>query len=66
MVSSYTANLAACLTVERMFEPIKSAEDLAAQTEIQYGSKSKGSTKDFFKVIQNLTCIFYHQIFLLI
>ncbi|XP_044732050.1 glutamate receptor ionotropic, kainate 2-like isoform X2 [Chrysoperla carnea] len=49
MVSSYTANLSACLTVEQLFEPIKSAEDLAAQTAIQYGSKEKGSTEGFFK-----------------
>ena len=29
MISSYTANLAAFLTVERMESPIESAEDLA-------------------------------------
>ena len=31
MISSYTANLAAFLTVERMESPIESAEDLARQ-----------------------------------
>ena len=31
MISSYTANLAAFLTVERMESPIESAEDLAKQ-----------------------------------
>lgn len=51
IISSYTANLAAFLTVERMLTPIESAEDLAKQTEIQYGVRNSGSTKDFFKVL---------------
>lgn len=49
LISSYTANLAAFLTVERMVSPIESAEDLAKQTEIQYGSVESGSTKEFFQ-----------------
>uniref|UniRef100_A0A3B5L904 Glutamate receptor n=1 Tax=Xiphophorus couchianus TaxID=32473 RepID=A0A3B5L904_9TELE len=49
IISSYTANLAAFLTVERMVSPIESAEDLAKQTEIAYGTLEGGSTKDFFK-----------------
>ncbi|XP_069947297.1 glutamate receptor ionotropic, kainate 2 isoform X3 [Cherax quadricarinatus] len=48
MISSYTANLAAFLTVERMESPIESAEDLAKQTRIKYGSLYGGSTWDFF------------------
>jgi hypothetical protein len=41
MISSYTANLAAFLTVERMESPIESAEDLvnilfSTQKPIQY------------------------------
>ncbi|XP_047738082.1 glutamate receptor ionotropic, kainate 2 [Hyalella azteca] len=48
MISSYTANLAAFLTVERMVSPIESAEDLAAQTKIKYGSLYGGSTWNFF------------------
>ena len=50
LISSYTANLAAFLTVERMLTPIESADDLAKQTAIQYGTLYAGSTKDFFKV----------------
>lgn len=50
LISSYTANLAAFLTVERMVAPINSAEDLAAQTEVQYGTLLHGSTYEFFKV----------------
>ncbi|XP_029027542.1 glutamate receptor 4a isoform X2 [Betta splendens] len=49
IISSYTANLAAFLTVERMVSPIESAEDLAKQTEIAYGTLDSGSTKEFFK-----------------
>ena len=50
IISSYTANLAAFLTVERMLTPIESADDLAKQTEIQYGTLDSGSTQNFFKV----------------
>ncbi|XP_022248257.1 glutamate receptor ionotropic, kainate 2-like isoform X2 [Limulus polyphemus] len=49
MVSSYTANLAAFLTIQRMTSPIESAEDLAKQTSIQYGCLRSGSTQAFFK-----------------
>ncbi|KAJ8276297.1 hypothetical protein COCON_G00080490 [Conger conger] len=49
IISSYTANLAAFLTVERMVSPIESADDLAKQTEIAYGTLDGGSTKDFFR-----------------
>jgi len=37
IVSSYTANLAAFLTVQRMKSTIESVEDLAKQSEIKYG-----------------------------
>lgn len=50
MISSYTANLAAFLTVERMDSPIESAEDLAKQTKIKYGALRGGSTAAFFRV----------------
>jgi len=50
IISSYTANLAAFLTIERMLTPIESADDLAKQREIQYGVINAGSTKDFFRV----------------
>uniref|UniRef100_A0A6Q2X2D9 Glutamate receptor n=1 Tax=Esox lucius TaxID=8010 RepID=A0A6Q2X2D9_ESOLU len=49
IISSYTANLAAFLTVERMVSPIEGAEDLAKQTEIAYGTLDSGSTKEFFR-----------------
>ena len=50
LISSYTANLAAFLTVERMVSPINSADDLASQTDVQYGTLLHGSTYEFFKV----------------
>lgn len=50
IISSYTANLAAFLTVERMITPIENAEDLAGQTEISYGTLESGSTMTFFRV----------------
>ncbi|XP_072890586.1 glutamate receptor ionotropic, kainate 3 isoform X2 [Hemitrygon akajei] len=49
IISSYTANLAAFLTVERMESPIESADDLAKQTKIEYGAVKDGATMTFFK-----------------
>ncbi|XP_072106433.1 glutamate receptor ionotropic, kainate 2 [Mobula birostris] len=49
IISSYTANLAAFLTVERMESPIDSADDLAKQTKIEYGAVADGATVTFFK-----------------
>ncbi|XP_064489275.1 glutamate receptor ionotropic, kainate 3-like [Ornithodoros turicata] len=48
MISSYTANLAAFLTVEKTNYPIENAEDLAKQTSIKYGCLKSGSTRSFF------------------
>lgn len=51
IANSYTANLAAFLTVETKVEPIKSAEDLAnLNGNIKYGAKRGGATFNFFKV----------------
>uniref|UniRef100_A0AAX7VBT5 Glutamate receptor n=1 Tax=Astatotilapia calliptera TaxID=8154 RepID=A0AAX7VBT5_ASTCA len=49
IISSYTANLAAFLTVERMESPIDSADDLAKQTKIEYGVVEDGASMTFFK-----------------
>ncbi|PAA89431.1 hypothetical protein BOX15_Mlig000431g1 [Macrostomum lignano] len=54
MISSYTANLAAFLTVERMHSPIESVEDLARQTKIKYGTLASGSTYQFFKMAKSI------------
>jgi ionotropic glutamate receptor len=50
LISSYTANLAAFLTMERMVATVESAEDLAKQIDIKYGTVESGSTKEFFRV----------------
>lgn len=49
LISSYTANLAAFLTVERITTPIESVEDLAIQAKIKYGTLKDGSTMSFFR-----------------
>ncbi|RWS23375.1 glutamate receptor-like protein, partial [Leptotrombidium deliense] len=59
IISSYTANLAAFLTVERMVTPINSVDDLAKQTDVEYGVLKHSSTMEFFKASQYIT-IFDH------
>lgn len=59
IISSYTANLAAFLTVERMITPIENAADLADQTEITYGTLEGGSTMTFFRVSSSTVCILF-------
>ncbi|XP_075907010.1 glutamate receptor ionotropic, kainate 3 [Nelusetta ayraudi] len=49
IISSYTANLAAFLIVERMDSPVDSADDIAKQTKIDYGVVKDGATMTFFK-----------------
>ncbi|GFU11750.1 glutamate receptor ionotropic, kainate 2 [Nephila pilipes] len=49
MVSSYTANLAAFLTVEKVVYPFHSAAELAKQKKIKYGCVNSGSTRSFFE-----------------
>ena len=53
MIASYTANLAAFLTVETLERPIESVEDLAKQNEIWYGAMEGGSTAGFFEKSNN-------------
>lgn len=50
-MSSYTANLAAFLTIESLSTPIENVEDLAANKGgVNYGAKTGGSTSTFFMV----------------
>ncbi|VDM52505.1 unnamed protein product [Angiostrongylus costaricensis] len=49
IISAYTANLAAVLTVSRPFIPIKNIDDLANQSAISYGTIKGGSTMQFFQ-----------------
>lgn len=49
VISSYTANLAAFLTIDRLDTTIESVEDLAKQTDVHYGTLKGGSSKAFFE-----------------
>ena len=49
IVTSYTANLAAFLTVESVRTPFKNVKELANQNVIKYGAKKGGSTFAFFR-----------------
>uniref|UniRef100_H0X0X5 Glutamate receptor n=36 Tax=Amniota TaxID=32524 RepID=H0X0X5_OTOGA len=53
IISSYTANLAAFLTVERMESPIDSADDLAKRDKIEefliYHKRKSGASHTFFQ-----------------
>jgi len=53
-MSSYTANLAALLTVAKMGTPIRSFADLVKQQKIQYGTLKDTSLYDFI----NVSCFF--------
>ena len=53
VIASYTANLAAFLTVETLEKPISSAEDLERQDVIKYGVVNGGSTAKFFQTSAN-------------
>ena len=64
LISSYTANLAAFLTVERMVTDINGHEDLAKQTEIEYGTLRSGSTQDFFRVSSQFEMAPFHREYL--
>lgn len=50
IVSAYTANLAAVLTVSKPHIQVKSLDDLANQSTIAYGTRKGGSTMQFFQV----------------
>ncbi|KAK3801143.1 hypothetical protein RRG08_006863 [Elysia crispata] len=52
LISSYTANLAAFLTVKKIATPINSVTDLAQQTKIKYGTVKDTGVKNFFKNTQ--------------
>ena len=47
---SYTANLAAFLTIETPFHAFRNVEELANQKNVKYGAKLGGSTVNFFRV----------------
>ena len=48
IISSYTANLAAFLTISKITTPIQSVADLVAQTKVRYGTVKNSQVSDFF------------------
>ena len=50
IISSYTANLAAFLTIEKLVSPIDSADDLVEHPTIKYGTLGSGTSWRFFAV----------------
>lgn len=59
IISSYTANLAAFLTVEQHVSLIENVEDLVKQDKIHFGALDGGSTMSFF---QNSTLGTYRKV----
>ncbi|XP_076250040.1 glutamate receptor ionotropic, kainate 2-like isoform X2 [Rhynchophorus ferrugineus] len=53
MTSSYTANMAAFLTMQKEVDVINNVEELANQNKIKYGIMKGGSTQEFFRYSNN-------------
>ncbi|XP_020285886.1 ionotropic receptor 25a isoform X1 [Pseudomyrmex gracilis] len=53
MLATFTANLAAFLTVERMQSPVQSLEQLARQSRINYTVRANSSTHQYFINMKN-------------
>ncbi|XP_016315873.1 glutamate receptor ionotropic, delta-1-like [Sinocyclocheilus anshuiensis] len=52
--SSYTANLAAYLTVSRMDNAVRTFQDLSKQTELSYGTVRDSAVFEYFRVKPNV------------
>ncbi|XP_043206928.1 ionotropic receptor 25a-like [Amphibalanus amphitrite] len=59
IIASYTANLAAFLTVSRLDSPIESLEGLAKQYKVQYAPMNGTSTMNYFKRMAYIEQKFY-------
>ncbi|XP_074039015.1 ionotropic receptor 25a isoform X1 [Leptinotarsa decemlineata] len=59
IIASYTANLAAFLTVSRLDTPIESLDDLSKQYKIQYAPLNGSSTQTYFERMANIEAKFY-------
>ncbi|XP_068085158.1 ionotropic receptor 25a [Anabrus simplex] len=59
MLATFTANLAAFLTVERMKSPVQSLEQLARQSRINYTVVQDSDTHDYFKNMKNAEDVLY-------
>ena len=59
IIASYTANLAAFLTVSRLESPIESLEDLSKQFKIKYASERGTSVSSYFERMAGIEDKFY-------
>ncbi|CAK1585204.1 unnamed protein product [Parnassius mnemosyne] len=59
IIASYTANLAAFLTVSRLDTPIESLDDLSKQYKIQYAPVNGSSAMSYFERMANIEGRFY-------
>nr|CAD7428092.1 unnamed protein product [Timema monikensis] len=60
MLATFTANLAAFLTVERMKSPVASLEQLARQSRINYTVVKDSDTHEYFKNMKNAEEVLYN------
>nr|AXY87918.1 ionotropic receptor 25a.1 [Subpsaltria yangi] len=59
MLATFTANLAAFLTVERMQSPVQSLEQLSRQSRINYTVVENSHTHNYFRNMKNAEDILY-------
>ena len=59
MIATYTANLAAFLTVSRLDQPIESLDDLAKQFKTKYAPQQSTSTETYFRRMKDIEEKFY-------
>ncbi|CAG9835987.1 unnamed protein product [Diabrotica balteata] len=59
IIASYTANLAAFLTVSRLDTPIESLDDLSKQYKIQYAPLNGSAVQTYFERMANIEARFY-------
>lgn len=62
IIASYTANLAAFLTVSRLDTPIESLDDLSKQYKIQYAPVNGSSTMTYFQRMADIEARFYEYV----
>ncbi|KFB41372.1 hypothetical protein ZHAS_00008953 [Anopheles sinensis] len=61
MLATFTANLAAFLTVERMQTPVQSLEQLSRQSRIKYTVVRDSDTHDYFRNMKNAEDVLYQM-----
>ncbi|KAJ4432354.1 hypothetical protein ANN_20973 [Periplaneta americana] len=62
IIASYTANLAAFLTVSRLDTPVESLDDLAKQYKIQYAPLNNSAAQTYFKRMADIETRFYEGV----